>query len=478
MTYPRNDLDDYSVLHRQLGSYWYRTYDNQLQIKTWMDSTARMYQQAALDLNALGLSSSRFTIPSFRTQLYMPLVIKLSERASTGVYVPRYGDAIVYGPQPDTGYTYRYGVGVEYGPWSYPQSSFRQAGMCVNSLTNPTIIWVEGIDFTVTDDAIVFRVDPFSRSEFTKLETDDEQLRLWFLDCEVDERWVQKQYGEVAGLDGDSSDAYRRLVNAKWDLFTAGPTFDGVSEYIAATFDIPLAYSDEVVEATGTATSYKWIATDKRVYKHALAVDPVVAVGDRVSSGSALTEGLSITALNRGRVPDSLQALVLSKSYLTVGYTAGVSFRNADVTLSVDSTTGQVRFEVGGYPSDVERFWTEYYSRCDAAGVDGAAVIQSAASKNTINPLEFLVENVLRYNFIIAQVDFNARGPDAFDATYIDQIRSLLPPFAALIVVYEVGFGTEELSKDRITDGLEFQAIITLTDSLVASEHIADANVG
>src|SRR5690606_17803300 len=110
----------------------------------------------------------------------------------------------------------------------------------------------------------------------------------------------------------------------------------------------------------------------------------------------------------RGQVPAELRAVELGRGWLAAGFVGGLTFENKDVPLVVESDGVYTRlsWELGGWDQDVRRFFDQLHARglanpptlaqlldrrTNPAGEPTAANLPA-----TINPLAFLVANVLR----------------------------------------------------------------------------------
>ena len=84
----------------------------------------------------------------------------------------------------------------------------------------------------------------------------------------------------------------------------------------------------------------------------------------------------------------------------------------------------------------------------------------------TINPLEFLVKNVLRNNAVIAAVNVSTLGKNHLGLYNIRHVRQLLPPGSGLFLIY-----TLSSKNDRI-DGTK--TLVETIDQFKAAEPLAD----
>jgi len=174
-------------------------------------------------------------------------------------------------------------------------------------------------------------------------------------------------------------------------------------------------------------------------------------------------------------VRKTLAALALDSGFLSSCFYGDLVFENRNVPLEVntqhESGYTYVKFRLGGYPADVEYFFDEVHARGVAAAelrktqpdcapklkigtlahlldkrVNAATEPTANQLPKTINPLRFLVENVLRNNVFVVRISVGALGFDQLGLYNIRHLRQLLPPQTAMIVVFEL-----TADKDKIT---------------------------
>ena len=89
---------------------------------------------------------------------------------------------------------------------------------------------------------------------------------------------------------------------------------------------------------------------------------------------------------------------------------------------------------------------------------------------STINPCQFLVENVLRYHALFAHLQGSEFGPDAVGSDQGRFLRRLIPPHETLLLLIELTGPEEQITMDELDDtGESWDAVETQTDSLSPS---------
>jgi len=196
------------------------------------------------------------------------------------------------------------------------------------------------------------------------------------------------------------------------------------------------------------------------------------------------------------RVPrPDISALALDSGFLSACFYGDLVFENKDVPLEIDaehpSGFTYVKFGLGGLPADVERFFDELHMRGIQAALlppdpcfpgrrlgtlaqlldrraqpDGQPTAQHLPQ--TINPLKFLVENVLRNNVFVVRIFVPALGQNHLGLYNIRHLRQLIPPQTAMLVVFELAVDLDTLrAEDHITESVHtFTGMNRLADTI------------
>jgi hypothetical protein len=194
------------------------------------------------------------------------------------------------------------------------------------------------------------------------------------------------------------------------------------------------------------------------------------------------TENDELLLLNRDglkceiRRPE-LAALALDAGFLSSCFYGDLVFENKEVPLFVDtdhkSGYTYVEFEVGGYPADVKKFFDEVHQRgvaeakkpanqCEPEKRRGtlahyldrrARVVTeptAATLPQTINPLRFIVENVLRNNVFVIRINTAALGQNRLGLYNVRHLRQLLPPQTAAIVMFDLEPNFDKIQATKV----------------------------
>ena len=175
-----------------------------------------------------------------------------------------------------------------------------------------------------------------------------------------------------------------------------------------------------------------------------------------------------------------ISALALDSGFLAACFYGDLVFENKNVPLEINTAHPSgftfVKFGLGGLPADVEHFFNELHIRgvqfaqqppnpCHPGRRQGtlAQMLDSRAQSETqptaahlprtINPLKFLVENVLRNNVFVVRIFIPALGQNHLGLYNIRHLRQLIPPQTAMIVVFELVVDLDTINaEDRIAE--------------------------
>ena len=464
-------------LMRLGGSFW-RMYGGRGTAHDLLACVALAEQQILIDQQEVVDCNNYQRVPVYHRELWYKLTVRRSQLA---LRVPEYGEGRLYqdGSQ--------YGVADANAQHAVDLSFAKPLAelplICSDMSVGETIL-VQGVDYSFDRDAqeIRFVVNPFDDPTFVRRPVYedgaevDEELDLLFHQSLWDWFYLQDHFGYLFGLTTlPSSPAAKRTTAALYEAIVGGCNRASAEELISACTDIPLARtSGETVEGIWSGDALV-IWTDTNAYRLSPEAVPAVAVGDVLAAGQALCTGLQFFALNRGEAPAELEFYTLDRTILGGDYFDSLAFRNAETELVVEENVQgktKVSFELFGFPPDAQTFWEEVHRRGIAQGQTLAEALDiranpttqptAASLPTTINPVQFLTANILRFNTSAVLVRMNQLGPFA-DLQRLRTLRSVIPPWLSLLTIL-----LTETSQDAVTiSDLDGE---TTADYLAASE--------
>jgi hypothetical protein len=524
-TYPQSDLDRSRVLLSVLGSFWRRTYAARDQVRSYVDGTAETVAQTYRNLLETAAALSRYEIPLFHVENWAPIALKKSEMNTGDVGAARFDSGL---------FAFNDGLAKFDQPAAQPYFAFPRPADLVgvaqlfNKLVFPTVAMSEKADYVIdiNRNALVFAENPFNNPALLRKpiydgnQIVDEEIVVWGFRGHFDYQYVFKQFAYALGIRLATSQGYKDLTNAViTGLLNGGADSASLDLAVSALTGVAVAQDDETVEVVQLDSHGLFIATDKNVYRFTPGANPVVAVDDKLTPGDQLVDAVKIVELTSGAVPAAITALALDSGFLSACFWGDLVFENKDVPLEVDTAHPSgytyVSFGLGGFPADVTRFFDEIHARgveqairppenCPpgirrhtlAHILDARAQPEYVADPQTypvdeptaahlpavINPLRFVVANILRNNVFLIQIKSAGLGQNRLGLYNIRHLRQMLPPHTAMVVIYELGGLRDTISgADNLTETTAtFTGMAPLSDTVpddLVSDNGATARV-
>ena len=520
--FPQTVYDQPKNLLAVLGSWWADTYAGREEIASLVQGKARIENQSLFNVMELIAAISRFSVPIYHSENWYPLYLLASQRNNAQTSLLRYDAGATFNG------SYSYDIPTEKPFHAFPcPATLVSAPLIVNRFTDPTLTQNENLDYVLVDNAIIFRSNPFDdprvakRTVYTNGVPTDTEALVWVFQGQFDFDTVYQQFGYAVGLRLKSSAGYRDLLNTVYDAIVGGTTANDIMRGMSAMTGVPLVQEDQetVVDIVADPVNLI-IITDLHVYKFGVNAVPTVVVGQKVFRGEALTDALQINELNCGVTPDSLRALAIGQGFLMTCFYSDLVFENREVLLQVitDDPSGytKLKWDLGGFPLDVEKFFDELhyrgvleserpidpceegvktiaYQRNDCNEVDVIqrkgtlahlldrrenSVDEPKASNlpDTINPLKFLIENVLRNNAFIVRLKPASAGHNGVGLYNARMLRRLLHPGTALILIVDLTPDADLVTVDRLAEQITtFTGMTPLKDTVTT---VVDRRVG
>ena len=470
--YPTADLAQGRLLLEQLGSFWINIFQDTDVLRSHLRSSANEQGQSYLNYLEAVASVSRFTVPVFHRQYwYLFGLLRSQTEDVPSVYWP---DDLQYGPQNGhvpgrpAGFVQTYNGSDQPGIARAPlPDSFANIPFTIhNKVVLPSQTLVSGLDFTVDPNAktITFRNNPFLDPLFPKRDVYDangvkidEEVALWVYMGDFDLNYVYVQFGYAIGMRYASSQDYKNILNAVWDMFVLCLSRESLQQFLSAMSGIPFVLeTEEKIEVVRTEDDRQLIITDRHVYQFKLSavlLYSMADVGKTIYHGQPLCTAVLIEELAQHDPNYSvLPALALSKGFLSGGYLADLTFRNANVTLDYLGLNAYnkavVQFNVSGFPNDVAAFWDAVNIRGIVSGKMLSEYLDTRVNPTTpplpmnlpsvINPMQFILSNLMRNNLFVIRVRYSDFADDVPGLGAFQYLRNVIPPHTTYIVFVDL----------------------------------------
>jgi hypothetical protein len=523
-TYPQDVYDKPANLLALLGSWWAEQYAGSEQMAAVVEAMSATQQQTSQDILELLDSMGRHTVPIYHTDNWYALRIsQVSQTLTTDANVIRYDTDLVY----DGGATYDTPAMARRFSHTLP-AALVEIPLIMNNFVSPEIIWAADTHYSYTANSILFFTDPFADPRIVKqlVYKDgvvvDTIATLWVYRGKWDWDTIYQQYGYVLQLRMQSSAGYRDVLNAVYTAMLNGGAGGNLKQMLSAMTGIPLVRNatETVVEITADSGG-QLIITDKAAYRLPVVAEVNVTVGDTVTGGESLTTALQVYELNRRGIIADIPALSLGTGYLASCMYSDLLFANKDVALEVieDDPSGftKLRWPLGGFPLDVDKFFDDLHARgveaalqntdtCDESELlehtggiteyDSVAIssyvrkatlahlldtreaaIDEPTVANlptTINPYRFLIDNVLHKNTTIVILRTAGFSTAGIGLQNLSILRRILPPQHAVIILLEVAIATDSLDNSNFSESLASWTGVTPQEDIITTTHIQD----
>jgi hypothetical protein len=465
--YPTNDLQDKLKVLGLLGSFWVNVYDGRTLVADITQTRLEEEQQNFQDMEETVLAVARRTVPIHHTENWHHVRLLRSEMNSTDAALWRFDEVGLPAFDALPGFTFDEPFNTAEYTFDIP-TNLAEVDLIQDGITSATTVLHRGLDFRLDLDraALIFREDPFSNTDLTQEQVfedgviTDQAITLWAFRAMMDWRLPFVHHGFILGLELTSSQEYKNLINATLDAIVGGTSRREVEELVAQLAGLPLVRgAEETVEDVADDLHYTLVLTDQNVYKFPKTVTTTVTTGDTVLEGDSLVDDFELIEFRRGQSSDNLMALVMGKGMLSSELFGEIMFENIDVPLTVTGATDseRVEFALGGHPLDTEQFWDIVHDRRLTYGSSLYDLLAAEVGgvPTTVNPMEFLIENVLRNNAFAIRLRAAGFGENALGLGPGILLRRIMPPHVTLLLVIELTTLTDSVNINNVdTSGL------------------------
>lgn len=250
-----------------------------------------------------------------------------------------------------------------------------------NSATNPSIVWVPGINMHREGDSVVLHITSDSDIMSDVITTDDRELiqvyKLYVVSDAHDPDY-NSTFGVISGDDYNDLRSCDRKV--MWSMLVDGPTVAGVNALFSSSCGNDICTADDIVAETWQEGPHWHIST---VYGHLYSGDtaPCVMSGDTITDGDILFYG--VNQWDKDNIPPAYKV-----PYIIVPSTYGnlTAYNQDKPVLSINGKL---------VPDMCNPMWAEAVSKADITITD----------RSVLNPLAYTLTNVYPSSGVIYSVD-------------------------------------------------------------------------
>jgi hypothetical protein len=478
------DLTNPDYFAEFIGSFWNRVFaGNQLAHGVASFSSSALLDQYQWLVEAVERLSID-TVKATAVQKSRPVIFRQSE-FSVGPEKLTIGRGQSIGPQP-AGTEFREGAafsidGLERRSGRYyigVDSAIVSIGpVIINSLKEPSLVWIEGVDFVFSDGIIAFKTNPFEdpriprrRVPSDNVDGGEDEIILWMTDVKTDSGEFSQHYGFAAPGLKPGTPEYFDGIKACMRAIAEGPTTSAIDHLIATVLGLPCTReAKETILSISNFGDEQLVATNLGVYliKSGLSLRPEVIVGAVLEAGHPLSTGSEVfDRTSKTQWWAELDGLLLGESFFDKRVTSAIGFLNetCPVILGASSITSDgidlrsATFHLVGKKSNVDLFWdiTTENSLSQGRPLGNALYRQRGllggggnpdfSQSLLINPLQFLAENLMRDSVVVVRIRDSSTLPITNLFQIAPLLKSLLPAWLGFVVVADV----------RVQDGVSF----------------------
>lgn len=480
-----------NTLFKWLGSFWSDIYEDDGFAKSLQSARSLRAAQLYLDILEAANLKDRSNAPVFHRERWYPIVVRRSWRntsKSTALKLGSKEDAKLGDQNPNDekdrvypkGTVFRLG-GKEYSFKDivvYPVSTdIKKIPSCiVDNIAAPKVVLHSNTDFLLMDGALalVSKYDPFGDgSPFPKFELDpddpdgpvDYETVLWASDALFDKDLVYGHLGYAIGLPTESTELYKRVVNAVWNTVSDGAAPRMLKALLAAICGVPTIRNEkERVEQILRLKDRIQVVTDKEVYtlnpeaelRPSVKPGSVLGMFDTIESSVKVYPYVTDTSKMEGytefadKFESDVPVLDLPPAFFRSDVEDGfsVGWDERDIVCHGFDKNGnpKLSFQLEGSELDNDIFWGDVWSTYEDLGVsmescfDGYlddTLYADGKTVGRISPIKFFLRHLVGANTLIITIRTDTIADDAplYDPKFFATVRECIPSYVRLFFI-------------------------------------------
>ena len=260
-----------------LGSFWTRIFTSADLLKQLFRGQLSTHSQSEQGVAELVQSAGNAEVPAGRTSTWTKMVFSIYSQSPIEYGNPSrtYGSlsTYYYGQLYDNKATYSIDDDILSIPFMY------------DSLTEPTKVLTEGIDYKLSAGRLIFCF-PLSYSS--------EPVVLYARNMVRESGFATSRLGYALNVQLSDRVYSKVPFDSMWRIHTYGPSFRDLMRLLGACSGTPVTLQDEVVEHVQVMDSVELIVTDKAAYAVPVVKSSGFVVGQRLPEGSPVASSLAV----------------------------------------------------------------------------------------------------------------------------------------------------------------------------------------
>jgi len=460
-----------------LGSFWSSIFDAGDFSQALGGAYSETLIQNYLDLVDVINSCSVGTVPIFSRQNVFPVVIS-KNNFYKNIDNPEYGDGSYYGVQPNES-KYSSGDIIRYGTASSLNKKFyielknndivSLGAVAINRLFEPSVTYLNGVDFSLYRGGILFKEDPFLNPLIPKrkiIDKDlveiDEELILWICDVDIDKFLIYKQFGYTFTNLRTSSEQYKDITIKLFELVSKGPSVFALRSYLSVISGSPLIREpletiQDIHKNPDDDTTL--VITDFNVYKlqDKQIISNDIKIGISVKSGTPLVDVVNIVNTKDKNWWANFASLPLPKKSST-NVDTYISFPNKYIKIKYgkkispnNTLSTSVFFDLIGETKTIENFWKRVFEKAKQSQIYyGYEIFKKYANYQdaqldfennlefSVNPAQIFSEDFFYGNVLPIKIDLSKINDIEVFFSTINPIKDNTPVNVILMFFLEL----------------------------------------
>ena len=478
-------------LFKWLGSFWSDVYEDVGFIRNLQGARSLRAAQLYLDILEAANLKDRSNAPVFHRERWYPIIVRKSQRNTSDATTLKLGssEGVVLGDQnPDgdkdkiypQGTVFKLG-GKEYSFKDivvYPISrDIKKLPVCiVDNIAEPKTILHSNSDFYLMDGAIAIaeKYDPFSvDSTFPKFELTpddpndkvDYETVLWASDAMFDKDLVYGHLGYAIGLPTESTDFYKRIVNAVWNTVSDGAAPKMLKALIAAMCGVPTVRNDlETVDQVLYLDDSVKVVTDKEVYtlNPEATLRPSVVAGSVLGKFDTIDDSVRVypyvtdTSKLEGytefadKFEKDVPVIDLPPAFFRSGVSDGfsVGWDERDIVCHGFDKNGnpKLSFVLEGSEPDNDVFWNDIWESYEENGISMETCFEGylddtlyadGKTAGKISPIKFFLRHLIGANTLVITIRTDTIDDNSplYDPKFFSTLRECIPSYVRMFFI-------------------------------------------
>lgn len=285
-----------------LGSFWTRIFTSAALLKQLFRGQLSTHAQSEQAVTELVESAGNAEVPPGRTTCWTKIVLSIYQQSPIEYGSPTrtYGltSLYYYGQLYDNKATYDIDEDILSIPFLY------------DSLTNPTRVLTEGIDYKISSGRLIFK-KPLSLT--------DEAVTLYARNMVRESGFTTSRLGYALGVYlGDQ--VYRKVpFEHVWRMSSYGPNYFDFLSMLGSCSGTPVTGKDEVVELVQVMAPVAVIVTDKGAYAVPAGKYLPFVVGQLLPQGTPMSSGMQVLHDKAVYVSESIPSVYRDRQIFKYG---------------------------------------------------------------------------------------------------------------------------------------------------------------